>query len=86
MGISAELSEEIEAVGDGGGWFSSQTEDCGVCRSLFTQGAPVRRRFEGGMFDIEGECARLSPWSDPSMEPTDERGEPGESREAIVTD
>lgn len=59
--MSAELSEEIEAVGDGGGWLSPQTEDWGVCRSLLIQGGPpVRRRFEGGMFDIEGECARLS--------------------------
>lgn len=84
--MSAELSEEMEAVGEGGGWFSSQTEDCGVCRSLLIQGGPpVRRRFEGGMFDIEGECARLSSWSDPSMEPTEDSGEPGESREAIMS-
>lgn len=62
FGISPELSEEIEAVGEGGGWFSSWAEERGVCRSQ--DATPVRRRLEGGMLDIEGECARLSCFID----------------------
>lgn len=30
FGISPELSEEIEAVGEGGGWISSWAEERGV--------------------------------------------------------
>lgn len=62
LGISPELSEEIEAVGDGGGMFSSWAEERGVWRSQ--DATPVRRRLEGGKLDIEGECARLSCFMD----------------------
>ena len=51
FGISPELSEEIEAVGEGGG-----------CRP--GEGPPVRGGLEGGMLGIEGECARLSCFMD----------------------
>lgn len=74
----------MEAVGEGGGGTSSWTEDRGVCRSH--EATPVRRRLEGGMFEADGDWARLScltdPWSDSSTVPMEESGDP--SRDAIV--
>lgn len=54
---------------------------------LSHEATPVRRRFEGGMFEADGDWARLScltdSWSDKSaMEPTEVSGDP--SRETIV--
>lgn len=75
----------MEAVGEGGGGASSWTEDNGVC--LSHEGTAVRRRLEGGMFEVEGDWARLScltdSWSDKSaIEPTEVSGDP--SRDTIV--
>lgn len=84
FGTSPEVSEEMEAVGEGGGGTSSWTEDRGVCRSH--EATPVRRRLEGGMFEADGDWARLScltdSWSESSTEPMEESGDP--SRDAIV--
>lgn len=71
-------------MGEGGGGTSSWTEDRGVCRSH--EATPVRRRLEGGMFEADGDWARLScltdSWSESTTEPMEESGDP--SRDAIV--
>lgn len=78
FGISPEVSDDIEVEGDVGG-ISSWTEDMGVWRSQ--DAMPVRRRFEGGMFDAEGDCPWLSSFmsSVRSSEAMEERGDPGDS-------
>ena len=50
--MSPEESEEMEAEGEAGG-ISSWTEERGVCRSH--EATPVRLRFEGGIFEAEGD-------------------------------
>lgn len=78
LGISPEVSEEMELEGEGGGRSSWKVVETGVLRSH--DAAPVRRRLEGGRFDAEGEKPCLgSSRSDMSSEATDERGEPGDS-------
>jgi hypothetical protein len=79
LGISPDVSDDIEDDGDGGGGSSSWKEvDTGVLRSQ--EAMPVRRRFDGGMLDdgVETPCLGSSR-SDMSSEATEERGEPGES-------
>ena len=78
LGMSPEVSDETEVEGEGGGMSSWKVVETGVLRSQ--EATPVRRRFEGGMLEPEGEkpCFRSSR-SDMSSEAMEERGEPGDS-------
>lgn len=93
LGISPDVSEEMEAEGEVGGCgISSWTDESGVWRSQ--EAIPVRRRFEGGMFmlalfvvvvlGVDGDWPwgsyLMSSWEEVSSSMfIDERGEPGES-------
>jgi hypothetical protein len=81
LGISPDVSDDMEEDGDGGAGSSSWKDvDTGVLRSQ--EAIPVRRRFDGGMLapaaDGEKPCLESSR-SDMSSEATEERGEPGDS-------
>ena len=79
LGISPDVSDDIEDDGDGGGGSSSWNDvETGVLRSQ--EAMPVRRRFEGGMLDVGVETPCLvSSRSETSASAREERGEPGES-------
>lgn len=78
LGMSPEVSEEMEEDGEAGGISSWKVVETGVLRSQ--DAMPVRRRLEGGIFEAEGEkpCFNSSR-SDISSEAMEERGEPGDS-------
>jgi hypothetical protein len=76
--MSPEVSEDIDVEGDVGG-ISSWMDDMGVWGSQVVM--PVRRRFDGGMFNVGGEWPSLSSFisSVSSSEAIEERGDPGDS-------
>lgn len=83
LGISPDVSEEMEEEGEVGG-LSSWCEDPGVGWSK-AAAVLVRRRLDGGMIELPwlGSGLMSSWWSDMS-EATEERGEPGESAIGVV--